>query len=190
MCTVAKTGASRAAFDSNLTEFLIGAVGILDHQRGWNRRRLREYRGQELSDRREHQHQLGPKHLLLELEPAANRFRYKWPVRCAPEAKSLSALGVCIPALAKGLRIVRDPPYVDYRTPGEEEDRDQRPADGLSRAWLIRRGRCSNRSAPRQSDFLLSIAPCRPAPRRFRPMHRARSDQHGRLGVKEWLATL
>ena len=72
MCTVAKTGASRAAFDSNLTEFLIGAVGILDHQRGWNRRRLREYRGQELSDRREHQHQLGPKHLLLELEPAAS----------------------------------------------------------------------------------------------------------------------
>lgn len=65
MCTVAKTGASRAAFDSNLTEFLIGAVGILDHRRSWSRCRLREYRGQGLGDRRERQHQLGPKHLLL-----------------------------------------------------------------------------------------------------------------------------
>ena len=72
MCTVAKTGASRAAFDSHLTDLPIGALGILDHRRGWNRRRLREYRGQGLSDRRERQHQLGSKHFLLERKPAAN----------------------------------------------------------------------------------------------------------------------
>ena len=113
MCTVAKTGASRAAFDSHLTDFPIGALGILDHGQSWNRRRLREYRGQGLSDRREHQHQLGPKHFLLEREPAANRFRYKWPVRYAPETRSLSALGVCIPALAKSLRVADDPLHDD-----------------------------------------------------------------------------
>ena len=110
MFTVAKTGASRASGDSNLTEFLIGAAGILDHRRSWSRCRLREYRGQGLGDRRERQYQLGPKHLLLEREPAANRFRHKWPVRRAPEARSFSALDVCISALAKSLRVADDPP--------------------------------------------------------------------------------